>query len=404
MAKSKKIPKGNKAYEQGYVSFSPEDLENRAKDDTVNSEAYELLDKAMFTSSHVSVRDKERGEVEIDDIYPITLEEANEMEHLLDQAESVAGNPRDTFFQDRLRELRGIVNWSKKRHWNFSWVIVVGVIVSVFILSECSDHRESKVKEVEKNVSIVENWAEKDTTISIEAFKNSDTYQNIDRFRDPNYYKESMLKRIAANYYGYVRAAKELRAKADTASTAQRKDEFLKWAEERDESAGKSLVEFEQANKLSFKDVKEMALKDVKADAKEAKGSARWIWFWNIFFLILIPVYIFAERPYGYAISRYRTEAKILCGIKKGGLAFAGGLVRLAGSIGFVEIVTKWSDGSTTREDDGTGPLRLGLKLLLLAAAVVVVCAVSCLLMLYSTIMGLTRNYNWKAITAGMKT
>ena len=58
----------------------------------------------MFTSSHVSVRDKERGEVEIDDIYPITLEEANEMEHLLDQAESVAGNPRDTFFQDRLRE------------------------------------------------------------------------------------------------------------------------------------------------------------------------------------------------------------------------------------------------------------------------------------------------------------
>ena len=61
MAKSKKIPKGNKAYEQGYVSFSPEDLENRAKDDTVNSEAYVLLDKAMFTSSHVSVRDKERG-------------------------------------------------------------------------------------------------------------------------------------------------------------------------------------------------------------------------------------------------------------------------------------------------------------------------------------------------------
>lgn len=79
-------------------------------------------------------------------------------------------------------------------------------------------------------------------------------------------------------------------------------------------------------------------------------------------------------------------------------------LIGLAGSIGFVEIVTKWSDGSTTREDDGTGPLRLGLKLLLLAAAVVVVCAVSCLLMLYSTIMGLTRNYNWKAITAGMKT
>ena len=74
--------------------------------------------------------------------------------------------------------------------------------------------------------------------------------------------------------------------------------------------------------------------------------------------------------------------------------------------IGFVDVVTKWSDGSVTREDDGTGSARLALKVFLFVAAVLVFCAVSCLLMLYATITGLIRNYDWsevkkKAVIAG---
>lgn len=405
MAKTNKKPKGNKAYAQGYVSFDPEELKKQAQNDEANSEAYELLDKAMCTSSHVSIRDKERGEVDVDDIYPITAEETAEMEDLLDQAESAAKNPRDSFFQERLGELRGIVNWSKRRHWNFSWMIVVGVIVSVFILSKCSDHKDSEAKEVEGRVAVVKNWAEKDTTIAIGTFKNVKGvipgYNN--RYNNPNTYKGVALRLTANSYYGNISSAKEYKAKADTASTAERKKDFLKWAKDCDESAKQYLEEYNKINELSFKGVKEMALKEVAAEADEAKSSARWIWFWNMFFLILIPVYIFAERPYGYTISRYRTEAKVLGGIKKGGLALAGGLVGLAGSIGFVNVVTKWSDGSTTSEDDGTGAARIGLKIGLLLAALVVICVVSCFLMLYSTIMGLMRNYNWKAITAKIK-
>lgn len=405
MAKTNKKPKGKKAYEQGYVSFSPEELKEQAQNDAANREAYELLDKAMCTSSHVSVHDKERGEVDVDDIYPITQEETMEMEDLLDQAEDAADNPRDSFFQERLGELRGIVNWSKRRHWNFSWMIVVGVIISVFVLSECSDHKDSKAKEAEVYVTAVENWAKKDTTITMESFKNAGKVIPAynERFKDANIYKETILRRTAANHYGSLKAAKEYRAKADTASTAKSKDEFLKWAKENDTYAKEFKAEYEKFNKSTFKDVKKQALEQVKAEADEAKGSARWIWFWNMFFLILIPVYIFAERPYGYTISRYRTEAKVLGGIKKGGLALAGGLVGLAGSIGFVNVVTKWSDGSTTSEDDGTGAARIGLKIGLLIAALAVVCIVSCFLMLYSTIMGLMRNYNWGKVAAIVK-
>lgn len=58
--------------------------------------------------------------------------------------------------------------------------------------------------------------------------------------------------------------------------------------------------------------------------------------------------------------------------------------------IGFVNVVTKWSDDSTTSEDDGTGAARVGLKIGLLIAALAVICIVACFLMLYSTIMGLS--------------
>jgi hypothetical protein len=42
--------------------------------------------------------------------------------------------------------------------------------------------------------------------------------------------------------------------------------------------------------------------------------------------------------------------------------------------------------------------MRLALKVGLFLAAVAVFCAVSCFLMLYATISGLIRNYNWTNI------
>ena len=43
------------------------------------------------------------------------------------------------------------------------------------------------------------------------------------------------------------------------------------------------------------------------------------------------------------------------------------------------------------------------LKVMLLVAALVIIAVVSTGIMLYSTIVGLKRNYDWKAIMAKMK-
>jgi hypothetical protein len=49
----KKNAKVKNPHEQGYVSFTPEDLQNAAKENSANHEAYGLLDEAMTTSSHI---------------------------------------------------------------------------------------------------------------------------------------------------------------------------------------------------------------------------------------------------------------------------------------------------------------------------------------------------------------
>ncbi|MDR0983023.1 MAG: hypothetical protein LBM07_07295 [Culturomica sp.] len=399
-----KKDKQKKSFKDGYVSFSPEDLKQQAVNDAPNGKAYELLDEAMTTSSHVSINDKKRGSVDVDDVYPITAAETQDMEDLLDKAEAAANNPNDPDFKGRLNELRNIVEWSKKRHWNFQWMVIIGVLISVFVLSKCSGSEEENVRKYEAYVATVENWKQPavDTTISIKKFDEYSHSYSLD-YRSANLYKAAQLQKTAYFHYSSLKTADNYRHRADTATTSERKESYIKHAENSVEAAEKYKKEYDKLNKASFEDVHEMALDEVEEYLSRAKSSARWIYFWNMFFLILIPVYIFAERPYGYSISKYRTEAKVLKGIKKGGLALAGALVAWAGSIGFVDVVTKWSDGSTTREDDGTGGVRIALKIGLLIAALFVICVVSCFLMLYSTITGLIRNYDWKAVAATVK-
>lgn len=158
--------------------------------------------------------------------------------------------------------------------------------------------------------------------------------------------------------------------------------------------------QFEKLQKADFKELKEMAMDEAEEIIDEKKSDAKFVKFWNIFFLLLIPVYIFAARPYGYTISRYRLEADGLNAIEKIGLWLSGGLLSAGMGISFVNVVTKWSDGSTTSRDDGTGPARLAIQFGLFVAAALVFCAVSCFLMLYATITGLIRNYNWKEVKA----
>ena len=385
--------------EEGYVSFDPDELKNATQQGDPNDEAYELLWEATCVSSHVDDVDKAAGRTDEDNIYPTTPEEVDAMEDLVNRAEAALKVP-DGEFSRRVDELRGIIEWSRKRHWKLNWRVVVGVIISVFLLHLMVDSRDGDVQKELNRVQQVENWEEMPLTrFNIDSLGQTKYVFPKDEYVTIKVWHEQAQREAAWEYYSAKVSIPQNEAELQKSDLSETLKEFyenqLKMNKKR---LKENLEKFETLHEASFKKLQKMALEELDEEVDEAKSAKTFVMFWNIFFLLLIPLYIFAARPYGYTISRHRREAANLGKLEKLGLWLSGGLFAAGAGIGFVDIVTKWSDGSESRSDDGTGPARLAIKVGLFALAVIVFCCVSCFLMLYATITGLIRNYDWSEV------
>ena len=390
-----------KSMEEGYVSFDPEELKNSTQEGDPNDEAYELLWEATCVSSHVSDIDKAARSTDEDNIYPTTPAEVDKMEELVNKAVAALKEPNDEFSQ-RISELRDIIAWSRKRHWKLNWVIIAGVAISAFILACMIGGGQGNINEASARVAKVEAWEE----VELVHFDNlyALLHSNISgcdtkyKYDSPTNWYHHELRSVAWNYAEAVKSIaddeKYLKTEEDETMIEGRK-RAIKNATERKEEA---VERFEELKDLDYKGVKEMALEEAEDGLSAAESGAAFANFIIVAFIMLIPLYIFASRPYGYTISRYRREEKNLGRIQKVGMWLSGGMLAIEGGIGFVDIVTKWSDGSTTREDDGTGPVRLVIKVLLIGGAVLIFCLTSTFIMLYATITGLIRNYDWTEV------
>ncbi len=350
-----------------------------------NNEAYEYLYKALQIA------------------YPVNRETTLEMEKCLDLADRTVRDQNDNNYWSCADELRSIVDWSKKRHWNFSWLLIVGVIVTIFLFNLWGEKKNKDLNEELAVLTQIENWEEQELTLEMAPGMDSSQAKYDSQLNSANDYKSYWLAFYNNMYYNYRESVEKEKAKLDTASTKEIKNSIKEQADKWQSEADWAKEKFETMNAMNFKQLRDYALEEQEKEISEAKSDSRFAKFMFIFFIILIPVYIFAERPYGYSISGHRKEAETLGGLKKIGFALAGGLAGLGAGIGFVDVITTWSDGSTSRGDDGTGPARLVLKAFLFFAAVVVFCAVSCFIVVYCTIMGLIRNYDWKTIFSGAR-
>ena len=393
--------------EEGYISFDPEELRSATQEGDPNDEAYELLWEATCVSSHVDDADKASGRTDDENVYPTTAEEVDRMEELINKAEAALKEPNPEF-SSRVAELRSIVEWSRKRHWKLNWRVIIGVIVSVFILQMCVDSKQGDVHKAEEKVAQVKNWQEEPLNkLDLSTLEGQAFVYNDNPYTSLKVWYDREQRNVAHDYYTAINNIaynEEELQKPDLSKTL--KEFYNNEIKNGKKKMKESFKRFEKLQKADFEELQEMAMEAAEEIVDEKQSDANFVKFWNIFFLLLIPVYIFAARPHGYSISRYRREADTLGWIEKIGLWLSGGLFTAGMGIGFVDIVTKWSDGSVTRSDDGTGPARLAIKVGLFVGAVLVFCAVSCLLMLYATITGLIRNYNWtniknQAVAAG---
>lgn len=391
--------RGRLGFRDGYLSFDAEELLRLAEAGGPNAEAYRCLYESINTSSDIREKKYRKGDVDIDDVYPITAEETEQMREYLRRALDAVQDRNDEFFYKCYAELESIADWSSTRHRNFQWALIAGVLLTIgFLTYKVSDARQN-VADSRNEHARIKNWAEDDTAKAVWGENGDTVYLNhadvyrYKKMEDAERYRQMYERNMA--YYTAV---------ADTAADRSERREAEKKYKENEENEKLAAEEFNELKTMEFKELQKLALKDAKETIKSDKKKLRRVRSWNLFFLLLIPLYIYAERPYGYNISRYRAEARTLGGIRK---FFYGLAAVMAGSALAMEYlpdtIVKWSDGSTTRESDPTNFVIFAMKIGLYIAAVAVICITACILMLYLTVQGLRRNYDWGPVLAKIR-
>lgn len=387
-------------FEKGDVSFSVDDIK-KAMSESPNAEAYDYVNKAMTTSAHVT--DKDSESVEIDDIYPITKEECDEMSNLLDKAEENIKDQKDTELKNKISELRTIAEWSQRRHWTIRWTLIVACLISAWFFNRQTNENQKGLDERTKQLNVVMNWSEQDTTISYESIIHEGFYYYEDRIKSANLYKLYHLASLKESITHTEELIRSERANADMSSDEASKQEHLARAEANEKSLKVYKEKYEEAQNLKFDDIKEIAEKELNRRVTVAENQTHGSRKYLIFLIILLPLYIVSCYQWGYEISRRRAESAVLSKIEKAimGIAvfFFGAGLAMKLLPDFV-VTERWSNGQTrTYTEANTGnAIVWAMKIGLIIVGVIIFCLGSVLLMTYLTITGLKRNYDWKKL------
>ena len=357
------------------MGFDIQEVKRLSESDDPNAEAYGFLYQAVSTSPGTKS--------DIDDVYPESAEEMARMRELVDKADKAIIDESDTYIKCCLIDLEDILDWSGRRHWTIMWPVIIGVVLTVIFLSWRVDKKQEDVEDRQAVVAAVENWEED---------------------QGPVMYKYLTLCDKKISYTRYMKSSEEYAAKADTARSKETRRSLEKQSKEYASAAEDYRKEFDEINAMGFKKIQKMALDEYGSWLKSSKADKRAVRAWNIFFILLIPVYIFSQRPYGYTITRTRAESSTLKGISRWTYALSAMLAGSALSIKYIDTIRKYGDGRVERTSDaGTNAPVMALKAALYIAAFALVCIVSCLLMLYMTIQGLRRNYNWAPLLSKVR-
>ena len=137
----------------------------------INMEAWRCLDQALFTSSHVGEGDIEQGSTSLENVYPVSKDETDRMESLVNEAECKVEDSTETAFRDRVRELREIISYSKTRHRTWKLSLILGSIIGTCIFWYFGNQDQERVERYSKDVELVKKWQKQDTTITYASIK-----------------------------------------------------------------------------------------------------------------------------------------------------------------------------------------------------------------------------------------
>ena len=382
-------------------------------DEQKNLAAWECLDQALFTSSHVKAKDMEKGSTDWDNVYPVSKEETDKMKDLVDEAVRKADDPSDSFFRERVSDLREIISYSYSKHRTWKWSLIFGSIIAACIFWYFGNQDKEDALKYAKDVTLVENWKKADTTITYDKLDASSelSYQLYERrVQSANAYKLMKLHDLKRNAESYREGMKTAKHSADTAKLDKNIESYKKRMTECEEKMEKYQDEFDEVADMNFDEIQKMALKDTQGLVDDINDSASTKTGWMIYLIILIPLYIISGYPRGYVISAHRRQHGFMRTLQKIGFAvasffFGSGLLMSLLPDSIVEYHYTSGRVETRNEGNPVNIVILGIKFGLMVAGVLIFCFVSVLIMTIETISGLKRNFNWAAmLNKGKKT
>lgn len=375
-------------------------------DEQKNLAAWECLDQALFTSSHVKAKDMEKGSTDWDNVYPVSKEETDKMKDLVDEAVRKADDPSDSFFRERVSDLREIISYSYSKHRTWKWSLIFGSIIAACIFWYFGNQDKEDAQKYAKDVTLVENWKKADTTITYDKLDASSelSYQLYERrVLSANAYKLMKLHDLKRNAESYREGMKTAKHSADTAKLDKNIESYKKRMAECEEKMEKYQDEFDEVADMDFDEIQKMALKDTQGLVDDINDSASTKTGWMIYLIILIPLYIISGYPRGYVISAHRRQHGFMRTLQKIGFAvasffFGSGLLMSLLPDSIVEYHYTSGRVETRNEGNPVNIVILGIKFGLMIAGVLIFCFVSVLIMTIETISGLKRNFNWAAM------
>ena len=375
-------------------------------DEQKNLAAWECLDQALFTSSHVKAKDMEKGSTDWDNVYPVSKEETDKMKDLVDEAVRKADDPSDSFFRERVSDLREIISYSYSKHRTWKWSLIFGSIIAACIFWYFGNQDKEDAQKYAKDVTLVENWKKADTTITYDKLNASSelSYQLYERrVQSANAYKLMKLHDLKRNAESYREGMKTAKHSADTAKLDKNIESYKKRMAECEEKMEKYQDEFDEVADMNFDEIQKMALKDTQGLVDDINDSASTKTGRMIYLIILIPLYIISGYPRGYVISAHRRQHGFMRTLQKIGFAvasffFGSGLLMSLLPDSIVEYHYTSGRVETRNEGNPVNIVILGIKFGLMIAGVLIFCFVSVLIMTIETISGLKRNFNWAAM------
>ena len=375
-------------------------------DEQKNLAAWECLDQALFTSSHLKAKDMEKGSTDWDNVYPVSKEETDKMKNLVDEAVRKADDPSDSFFRERVSDLREIISYSYSKHRTWKWSLIFGSIIAACIFWYFGNQDKEDAQKYAKDVTLVENWKKADTTITYDKLNASSelSYQLYERrVQSANAYKLMKLHDLKRNAESYREGMKTAKHSADTAKLDKNIESYKKRMAECEEKMEKYQDEFDEVADMNFDEIQKMALKDTQGLVDDINDSASTKTGWMIYLIILIPLYIISGYPRGYVISAHRRQHGFMRTLQKIGFAvasffFGSGLLMSLLPDSIVEYHYTSGRVETRNEGNPANIAILGIKFGLMIAGVLIFCFVSVLIMTIETISGLKRNFNWAAM------